>query len=98
MSSGTLEYRLKTFTGLISHGWPKAALVRDTSDERPVSAKIEVDAQIRSGDYFVTLATQLDSFVRDASDYQIRANIEDVVSDLIYLQDNYTITKNEKSE
>lgn len=95
MNSASLSYQLPSFTGVISHGWLRPAFVRDTEeaeDTPRVTGKLEV--QVRSGDYFVTLASELDQLSRDVKDYKIREDLEDIVSDLIHLQDNYTITKN----
>lgn len=92
MSSMAAGYQLQTFTGMVSHGWPKVGFLRDTTESQ---IKLTVDAQVRSGDYFVTLATTLDALAKDVGDYRIRAHVEELVSDLIYLQDNYTIVKND---
>lgn len=93
MSASTLGYRLSPFSGVLSHAWSgKTRLVRD--GDRAVRQDIE--AQVRSGDYFVTLATVLDGLNGQVTDYQVRAQIEDIVSDLIHLQDNYTIKKQSK--
>lgn len=89
MTSGVLSYQLGQFNGILDHGRKKSRLLRD-GGETPV--KMNVDVQVRSGDYFVTLATMLDSVARGLS-YEKRAQIEDIVSDLIYLQDAYKITK-----
>jgi hypothetical protein len=93
MNSAVLGYQLPTFTGLVRHSSRNTLFLRD-SDERSPSAKLTLEAQVRSGDYFINLATTLDSLARDMADYNTRLNLEDLVSDLIYLQDNYTITKN----
>lgn len=90
MNSLALTYQLPTFTGVISHGWSRPSLVRDALEAQPVDS---LDVQIRSGDYFVTLATELDQLGRDIESHVVRNELEDIVSDLIHLQDNYTITK-----
>lgn len=82
------------FTGILTHGWrrPKVARDGDESDR-------ELEALVRSGDYFVTVATKLDSLGRETSDYGVKIGLENVVSDLIHLQDNYMIIKkNEQAE
>lgn len=89
MTSGVLSYQLSQFNGILDHGRKKTRLLRD-GDDTPI--KMNVDVQVRSGDYFVTLATVLDSVARGLS-YEKRSQIEDIVSDLIYLQDTYKITK-----
>ena len=92
--NNTLSYHLQTFNGLTS-SWPRTTFLRDTGDREPYeSIRLDTDAQVQSGDYFVMLATKLDLLGRNIADYDIRADLETVVSDLIYLQDNYTITKN----
>jgi hypothetical protein len=103
MSSATIDYTMPTFTGLMSHGWSGTLLFRDGSkksdrDKRQSTPEENhlLDVQVRSGDYFVTLATTLDSLSRNIEDYYIRSNIEDLVSDLIHLQDNYSIIKHKK--
>jgi hypothetical protein len=96
MNSATLSYQLQQFSGILRHSKRRETLVRD-SDEWLVNAKQGVDAQVRSGDYFVTLATVLDQLGREL-DYATRSRMEDLVSDLIYLQDNYEISKNNSQE
>lgn len=82
------------FTGVLTHGWRKPKVVRD--GDEPYR---ELEALVRSGDYFVTMATELDSFSREVSDYDVKVGLENLVSDLIHLQDNYTIIKkNEQAE
>lgn len=95
MNSGLLSYQLPTFTGLRGHDTSEALLLRDWNFNHSISSRNTVDVQVRSGDYFVTLATVLDGLAGDAEAYAIRAELEDIVSDLIYLQDNYSITKND---
>lgn len=92
MTSGVLSYQLNQFNGILRHGRARDLFVRD--QETPT--KIDIDAQVRSGDYFVTLATTLDKLA-DGLPYATRTRLEDIVSDLIYLQDTHKISKN-KSE
>jgi hypothetical protein len=56
----------------------------------------DLEAQVRSGDYFITLATILDLLAKESREYTTRVTLEDIVSDLIQLQDNYTINAKEK--
>lgn len=94
MTSALMTYRLSQYDGILRHGGKskKHKLVRDR-DETVTSVKMNVDAQVRSGDYFVTLAMTLDQLAVDLP-YAERSAIEGLVSDLIYLQDTYKITKN----
>lgn len=99
-NAAVIEYKMPTFTGLIGQGWSGTPLFRDGvehKDMQPISRVDRlIDVQVRSGDYFVTLATALDALGRDIEDYSVRSHIEDIVSDLIHLQDNYTIIKQKK--
>ncbi len=63
--------------------------LRDGDENSEIEYPLE--SAVRSGDYFVTLATHLDELARTVPDYATRARLEDVVSDLIYLQDRYNI-------
>lgn len=85
-------YRLTSFTGLARVGLAQVKLFRDgdSGSTRPLS---ETDALAQSGDYFVALATKLDTISLSSSEWETRTQLEDVVSDLLYLQDNYHITK-----
>lgn len=90
----TATYQLSTFNGLMQHSDEAVSLFRDQAGA-VVYDDDHLVAQVRSGDYFVTLATELDSLARQVDDTAVRATIEDMVSDLIYLQDNYIIAKDE---
>lgn len=92
-TTATQTYRLSGFTGILSRSFWKNPLARDTECEA-----FELDAQALSGDYFVMLASQLDTLNQDSSDYETKLALENIVSDLIYLQDHYRITKNKQTE
>jgi|GEM_PF-1249125 len=89
MTSNT--YTLQPFTGVLNHTWNKAKFVRDGDGH-----VYPLEAQIRSGDYFVTLAMRLDSLGGSTEDVRVKAVLEDIVSDLIHLQDNYAIIKSDR--
>jgi hypothetical protein len=91
MNSSAIAYQLPTFIGCLSHGWNDARFVRDVDDEQEASVNYRIEAQVRSGDYFVTLATTLDSLAQSSSDYDTQRALEGMVSDLMYIQDNYEI-------
>ena len=93
MSNMTAGYQLSGFTGLLRHSWLQPKFARDQDESYH-----ELDAQVRSGDYFVMIATALDALSRTSADYETKIRLEAIVSDLIYLQDNYTITKNEQEQ
>ncbi len=94
MHNQTFNYQLPSFSGLINHGWGRATFVRDTDEDDELPSLIDVQAQ--SGDYFVTLATQLDMLGSQLVNWSVRSKLEDLTSDLIYLQDNYKIIKKDQ--
>lgn len=92
MSNAAAVYQLSRVAGLMHNASYQTLFMRDGEQ---VEVEYAIDAQVRSGDYFVTLATVLDQLSRQVPNYEERAQLEEVVSDLIYLQDNYTIVKNQ---
>lgn len=95
MNNGILNYQLPAFTGIARHDQSKMGLLRDGTKRQSANTRSGVDIQVRSGDYFVTLATLLDEISSDINVYSVRMELENIVSDLIYLQDNFTIAKSE---
>jgi hypothetical protein len=92
--SSVAQYTLSPFTG-VRGSWHKTPLARDMASEPHTIINKQLEAEVHSGDYFITLATKLDSLNRDIEDYATRSEIENAVSDLIYLYDNYVINKRE---
>jgi hypothetical protein len=90
-----LTYQLPTFTGLTTHS-ENILLFRDglISDKE----RLEIDVEVRSGDYFVTLATKLDLLSQNVTNRYIRASLDKIVTDLVYMQHSYTINKDSKDE
>lgn len=80
----------------IVKSWRKPRFMRDGDVIRREALNLEV--LVESGDYFVTVATKLDTISYSTSDYNVKLQLEDLVSNLIYLQDNYRISKNEQPE
>lgn len=85
------SYIIPSLTGLFG----RAPLARDGDAHMRLLDATEVDAMARSGDCFVTLASELDAICHNVKDYGARLQLENIVSDLLYLQDNYDITKKE---
>lgn len=91
-------YQFSAFSGITSH-WRFPRLFRDQDRAvKSIREVMEIEAEAVSGDLFVTLATRLDEISRSTSDYDVRIYLENIISDLIYLQDNYTIAKNKQPE
>lgn len=94
MNSASLPYKFSRFDGLRKHGERLHRLVRDRNEDEIVKrADHTIDLRVRSGDYFVTLATELDELNRNVENYAARAKLEDIISELIHLQDRYAIEK-----
>lgn len=94
----THAYQLTPFNGVMNHGFGTTRFVRDADEpyDRLEFVNRELEAQVRSGDYFISLATTLDGLGKHIEDYPTRAKIEDIVSDLIYLYDHYEIDKDSR--
>jgi hypothetical protein len=86
--NNSAAYTLSDTTRFLKNG-NRLTFLRDGDEE----IEFTLESEVRSGDYFVTLATRLDELARSIPDYPTRARLEDVVSDLIYLQDRYSIAK-----
>ena len=97
MNATLLNYQMPTFTGLTKHEDSEALLLGDWNFGHNARSRHAVDVQVRSGDYFVTLATVLDGLANQEGKYAVRAELEDIVSDLIYLQDEYVIIRKDQT-
>ena len=85
-------YALSPFSQLLNHGTQSIALVRDIADYNDIKA---IDIKVASGDYFATLATQLDQLtlaIAMTNPGEVHV-LQNAIDDLLYLQSNYTITK-----
>lgn len=92
MSSLTLSYRTSGFQGLLNHSWQPQMFVRDAREER----RSQLEAQVRSGDYFITLATALERISQQLTDSAERASLQSLVTDLLYMQVKYKITTQDR--
>lgn len=54
--------------------------------------KKDIDVQIKSGEYFVTLATELDQISWEV-DLKGARQLQDLVDELLYIQRRYKITE-----
>ena len=94
MDSYSTSYQIRPLTSFLIHGDSVPKIVADNGRIR--ICPHDVDVMVHSGDYFITLATILDQLGKQSADPAIRGPLEDIVSDLIYLHDNYTIIAKEK--
>jgi hypothetical protein len=84
-----MTYKLNSLDTILQH-WPETVqLIHDGNKNA------DLDAQVASDEYFALIATRLDQVsqsLKDAqhSDYII---LEQIIKDLLYLQQNYAITK-----
>ena len=88
MSAYTFTLRALDF-GLLSHGWqqPKFVHVGDMRRQE------ELDVYIKSGDYFMQLATTLDALQSNLPTSEHASVLNRIVLDLLYLQTQYQIKK-----
>jgi hypothetical protein len=90
-------YQLSSSLGIVSHYNTPVALVRDAVDKEwwQQERQLQVAMQVRSGDYFATLATKLDELSQAVKEKDEMAadDLELIVNDLLYLQRNYQISK-----
>ena len=97
MYSSTATYQLSLPTGILQHFRGRQRVVRDYADSYDYGNS-RVDAAVRSLDYFITLATTLETISMDINDEcpAIVPILDTLVNDLEYLQRNYMIVKKTK--
>ena len=90
-------YALSLPLRVISHYRQTTVMVRDyTSQSNP-----QMDASVRSGDYFITLATMLEAIATDLPELSIATNSQALMKlaqDLDYLQRHYRIVKKDRPD
>ena len=93
----TDTYSLSLPLSLIRHYPRRTTLARDYgTPDNP-----ELDASVRSGDYFITLATMLEAIAADLPELSIATNslaLTRLAKDLDYLQRHYTIVKKSRPD
>lgn len=94
--SNSMTYALSPRNLLLTHRYESVLMVAD-------HASIQTDklrAKVKSGDYFVTLATVLDLFCQqiDIDSRNVQpSDLEQSINELIYLQEHYKIVPKEKA-
>lgn len=93
------SYALQPNYGILSH-WGNPLAVGDYDDNYISVDAEKLDVQIRSGDYFVTLATTIEVLSqRLAIDKNPAANdFERIANELLYLQNYYKVVKKSDPE
>jgi len=90
-------YALNLHDTTLAHWFQRPKFLRDV-DRR--TRRATLDVHVRSGDYFVTLATVLDLMSQELPGY-VKINqetLQTLVDDLLYLQQNYVIAKKPSSK
>jgi hypothetical protein len=101
------SYHLPAFGTILSHFPLRPPVVRDGFSGRakgdadsfePVEDDISellTRARIKSGDYFATLATELDKMAQGLNTVRApeASELERIVGELLYLDDNYRLVK-----
>lgn len=90
-------YQLTPWSGLLSHGRALDWLVLDGDDDESSDTleRRAAQARVRSGDYFITLATELEEVAQNvnlARDSQTEI-LESLVRELLYLDEHYRISR-----
>lgn len=92
MHAGT--YAINPFSGFINHFASSLSYVCDADISDTQQRRMEIDAQVRSGDYFITLATRLDALAQEGIlNNDTAYEIQRLVGDLLYLQHKYDIKR-----
>lgn len=90
-------YQMTPLLGVISHYKATVPMVRDGVDKMwwDQERQLQISTQVRSGDYFATLATKLDELSEhlQKTDEATAYDLEILVADLLHLQRNYIISK-----
>lgn len=91
MQNTTSTYQMHTLGGLLSHFPQRLRLVRDVDED--FDAEMLSRARVRSGDYFMTLATELDKLAQNVTRYDDAdaGELERLVSELIYVDRDYVV-------
>lgn len=79
--------------GLLGHFPGRQFIVCDEADD--LVARMHMQARVRSGDYFLTLATELDKIAQGLATVKApeAPELERIVTELLSVGQDYTITK-----
>jgi hypothetical protein len=90
-----MTYTINPLHGFMGQRTVPAAYVCDADDRDIERRRMEIDAQIRSGDYFIMLATKLDelSQLEQIAHDDAISEMQRLVGDLLYLQHRYEIKR-----
>jgi hypothetical protein len=86
-------YGIVTSSMLSTHYSCRLWNVADGDDG--VMDRLELETHVRSGDYWSTLATRLDTICQllpDTNDAE-RVNLQRIIDELLYIERKYTLTK-----
>lgn len=87
-------YAINPLSGLVNHFAGPLGYVCDADVSDTQQRRMEIDAQVRSGDYFITLATRLDALAQEGVlNNDTAYEMQRLVGDLLYLQHNYEIKR-----
>lgn len=88
-------YSLATSDQIITHFATPTWVVRDRAEQSRSNRYDQLDIQVRSGDYFATLANTLDIIAENLEDTDepLRHLLDQQIRDLLYLQAKYKIEK-----
>lgn len=92
MNSISSAYKLPFSDGVTSHFSTAQFFVRDAESN---DIEMHLQARVRSGDYFMTVATELERIVQELphSDMAQAAELERIITELLILSKRYTVIK-----
>jgi hypothetical protein len=86
----TTVYQLNPLHGVVGQNM----LLMDSEADEQYRQTLHLKAQVQSGDYFATIATQLDSICADVQQNEAAvAQLQRIIRDLLQLQAQYKIVK-----
>lgn len=86
----TTTYQVKAAAGVLSHFPAMNFFVRDTDE-----TDLLREARIRSGDYLMTLSTELEQIAQNLAAVKApeAPELEKIVAELLYIERNYKLAK-----
>lgn len=92
--NSSYQYRIPASSGLLAHFPGRRQLLRDGLDDE-TEAGLVLEARVRSGDYMLTLATELDRIAQGlaAARAPEAADLERLAAELLLVNRRYDLIK-----
>lgn len=89
-------YSLRSSDNIVSHFGNEPSLVRDVGNiDDNTAHELMMHARVRSGDYLMTVAIELDRIGQNLAEEQspYASEVERLVAELLYVNQRYTVEK-----